>query len=371
MALPKILFYTHGLVDGGAERLWSTLASAFKRRGYDVVFVQDFDATDNRVNLDAAIPLITLGKGHFRAVRRLAEVLGREKPEIAISAVGGSNTKLLAARALARSPAQIIITYHGFEEWKTGWLSLFTYMSLPILSRLASRTIAVSDGLREVLVRRWGAASGRTVTIHNPVYFPEHPPVPTAAELAARPNVILAVGRMVPQKDYLTLIRAFARLKRLDARLIILGKGPERGKIEAEIARLGIGSRVSMPGYSVEPWRHYEQAKIFAISSRSEPFGNVVVEALAHGLPVVATACDGPLEILRHGDHGKIVPMGDDVQLAGALAATLDRPGDPTLRIERARDFSFAVRVPAYEQLFQEVLAEARSIPADGRLAAP
>jgi glycosyltransferase involved in cell wall biosynthesis len=89
----------------------------------------------------------------------------------------------------------------------------------------------------------------------------------------------------------------------------------------------------------------------------------VIVEALAHGLPVVATANAGPLEILKHGEYGRIVPIGDELQLARAIADTLDDPGDPAVRRSRAEDFSFRVRVPTYEALIADVLAE-RTAPA-------
>ena len=354
----KILFYTHGLVDGGGERLWSCLATAMKKRGHDVVFAQDFEADENRTNLDSSIPLVTLGRGHFRAVKRLAELLRTEKPDVALSAIGGSNTKLMLAKWLARSPVKSIITYHGFREWKTGLLSLITYLGLPVLSALADCTVAVSDGLREQLISKWGARPEKTITILNPVFYPNAARVPSKAELEARPEVLLAVGRLVPEKDFITLVRAFARMDRPTARLVILGKGPEEAKIIAELNRLGIRHRVSMPGYSKEPWQHYAEAKCFVLSSNSEPFGNVVVEAMAFGLPVVATACSGPQEILRHGEFGRIVAAGNDLQLAHAMAGALDNPGDPAVRRKRADDFSFEVRVPAYEQLIAKVLGE-------------
>ena len=357
----KILFYTHGLVDGGGERLWSCLATAMKKRGHDVVFAQDFEADENRTNLDSSIPLVTLGRGHFRAVKRLAELLRTEKPDVALSAIGGSNTKLMLAKWLARSPVKSIITYHGFREWKTGLLSLITYLGLPVLSALADCTVAVSDGLREQLISKWGARPEKTITILNPVFYPNAARVPSKAELEARPEVLLAVGRLVPEKDFITLVRAFARMDRPTARLVILGKGPEEAKIIAELNRLGIRHRVSMPGYSKEPWQHYAEAKCFVLSSNSEPFGNVVVEAMAFGLPVVATACSGPQEILRHGEFGRIVAAGNDLQLAHAMAGALDNPGDPAVRRKRADDFSFEVRVPAYEQLIAKVLGEASS----------
>ena len=354
----KILFYTHGLVDGGGERLWSCLASAFKARGNDVIFVQDFEADENRSNLDRAIPLFTIGRSHWRAVRRLADILRQEKPDIALSAIGGSNTKLMLAKWLARSPIRTVITYHGFCEWRSGLLSFVTYLALPVLSAFADCTVAVSDGLREQLIKRWGARPQKTITILNPVFFPAAAPVPSETELCERPDVLLAVGRLVPEKDFPTLLRAFARLERPSARLIILGKGPEEARLKTLSKDLGIASRVTLAGYSKEPWRFYSQAKCFVLSSLSEPFGNVVVEAMAYGLPIVATASAGPQEILRHGKFGRIVAAGSDLQLAHAIADTLEHPGDPAPRRRRAEDFSFAVRVPAYEELVRSVLGK-------------
>jgi len=355
---PKLMFYTHGLVDGGGERLWACLASAFKQLGYPVIFVQDFEADDNRHNLDPEIPLYTLGRSWAAGVRRLVAVLNDESPAVALSAIGGSNIKLMAALHISKVPAVPILTYHGFNEWRTGALSFATYLGLPLLSRRAGRTVAVSAGLRKALVSRWGAKDAATVCIHNPVFVPASASAPTAEALAAREPLILSAGRFVAEKDFVTLIRAMARLKHRDAKLVILGKGPEQRLIETAIARHGLHGRVSLPGYISEPWSYYTKARLFASSSSSEPFGNVVVEAMAYGLPVASTACDGPVEILRHGEFGRIAAVGDYVQLAHAIDELLDNPGDPAARHARAQEFSFAVRVPAYEQLISDVLAE-------------
>ncbi len=361
MKPPRILFYTHGLVDGGGERLWACLATAFHERGYDVLFAQDFEADDNRANLAAGIPLHTLGRNPLTATRNLARLLAEERPDVALSALGASNLKLLLATAFARVPTQPIVTYHGEMEWKTGWFSYFSYLGLPLLSRWAARTVAVSDGLFDVLTTRWKASPNRMETINNPVFFPRDAAVPTAQDLAARDNIVLAVGRLVPEKDFVTLIRAFARVKTPGARLVILGKGPEQHRIEAEIRRLKLQDRVHLPGYMKEPWTIYGAAKCFVSSSMSEPFGNVVVEAMAFGLPIVATACSGPHLILEHGTYGRIVGIGNHVQLANAIDATLAAPGDPALRRTRAESFSFDARVPAYEDLVRLVLEETGS----------
>ena len=357
MAHPKLLFYTHGLVDGGAERLWSCLASALKARGHEVIFAVDFEAPDNAANLDPSIPVTVLGRNNALATKRLAELLRAENPDVALSAMGAANLKLVTALGLARSSTKSIITFHGAIEPDSGLLAYMCYKSLPMLSRRAGRTVAVSEGLGAELVNKWRSDPGRTSVILNPVYFPKTAPVPSRAELAARPDVILAAGRMSPEKDFTTLIRAFAQLNRPGAELIILGKGPDRPRLEAEIRRLGLETSVSMPGYCAEPWRHYEQAKCLVSSSKSELFGNTIVEAMAYGLPVVATACSGPQEIIQNAAQGSLVPIGNVAALARAMGTALDDPGDPRARRERADQFSFDARVPAYEALINDVLA--------------
>ena len=370
--MPRIAFYTHGLVDGGAERLWACLASAIKTRGFDVQFIQDFEASDNRPNLRSDIPVHTLGTNHFLATWRLARLLSHLKPDIVFSAVGASNPKLMAAKALSVSPTRTVITYHGFDEWKSGFLSRLAYQGLPVLSRLATRTVTVSEGLKLVLLKHWRSYEPKTVTIHNPVFFPAGTEAPSASELRAREPVILAVGRLVPEKDFATLLRAFTRVQTPGARLVILGKGPERESLEALARELGITERVSMPGYSQEPWHAYQTAKVFALSSICEPFGNVIVEALAHGLPVVATNRAGPREILDNGRYGVLVRRKNPAALAKAIDDALADPGDPEAGHRRAMDFSFEVRVPEYVALIEEILGTSRSEithAAGGRLA--
>ncbi len=355
---PKLLFYIPGLVDGGAERLWACLASAFHARGYPVIFVQDFEASDNRASLDPAIPVFTLGASHRAGVHRLAEILQHEQPDVALSAVAGSNLKLLMARSRAKSKVAPILTYHGAQEWKTGLLSWATSFALPLISRRASRVVAVSEGLRCNLVSWWRASARRTMAILNPVFFPAGAPVPSRDEIAARTPLILSAGRLSREKDFATLISAFALLKRPAAHLVILGKGPEQAALQAQIDRLGLKDRVELAGYLSEPWAYYRRARLFVSSSHTESFGNTIVEAMAHGLSVVATDCEGPREILDRGAFGSLTPVGNAAALADAIDRALDSPADPAVMRARADEFSFAARMPAYERLVASVHAE-------------
>jgi glycosyltransferase involved in cell wall biosynthesis len=250
-----------------------------------------------------------------------------------------------------------ILSYHGYWVSEPQFLSRVSYTLTPLLTRLAARTVCVSAGLKTYLQYNFGASPSRTVMIYNPVLTGPLKPAATAKELLARKPIILASGRMVSYKNLPLLIRAFARLTHRDAELVILGQGPERPTIEAEIQRQGVTDRVKLLGYVAEPWPIYAQARCFALSSDSEAFGLVVAEALANGLCVVSTNCDGPREILDRGRYGWLVPPGDEKQLATALDAALEDPGEPAMRIEQAKKFSIERAAAAYDALVEEVLA--------------
>ena len=354
----KLLFYTHALAGGGAERVFATLASGMAARGHDVIFAVDFEAEENKPFLSPEIRVFVLGRNHMQAVRELARLLRQEKPDASLSALSISNLKHTLAAMLTGRLARSILSYHGYWISEPQFLSRVSYALTPILTWLAARTVCVSMGLRSYLIAHFAAAPTRTVMIYNPVVTGPLPPALSVRELLSRPPILLAAGRMAPYKNLPLLIRAFARMNRPDAELLILGEGPERAAIEAEIERLHLGSRVKLLGYIAEPWEIYAQARCFALTSDSEAFGLVVVEALANGLAVVSTNSDGPREILDRGRYGWLVPIGDEKGLAAAFEAALDNPGDPRPRIERAKSFSLEKALTSYEALIEEMLAE-------------
>ncbi len=143
--------------------------------------------------------------------------------------------------------------------------------------------------------------------------------------------VIVAAGRLHKQKDFPTLIRAFARLReQRPARLIILGDGPERTRIETLLDTLDLRDEVDLPGFRSNPYPFMKRAALFVLSSRYEGAPNVLVEALALGTPVVATDCpSGPNDMLQRGKVGRLVPVGDVEALSTAMTAALNDPADP------------------------------------------
>jgi glycosyltransferase involved in cell wall biosynthesis len=165
-----------------------------------------------------------------------------------------------------------------------------------------------------------------------------------------QPPVILGVGRLEPQKDFATLLRAFSTVHAdRPCRLVILGEGGQRRELQALAAELGIAADLAMPGFVTNPYAYLRHASLFAFSSRWEGFGNALVEALAVGTPVVSTDCpDGPSEILEGGRFGPLVPVGDHAALADAMRLVLDGPPAPDQLRAAAQRYTQEVSATAY-----------------------
>jgi glycosyltransferase involved in cell wall biosynthesis len=202
-----------------------------------------------------------------------------------------------------------------------------------LLYPMADAVVAVSQGVARDLAAITGLPSHRIQVVPNPVVTPHL--FRLAQEPIAHPwlhdperPVIMGMGRLTRQKDFPTLLRAFAKVRaEKRCRLIILGEGGERFGLEALAGSLGIGDDVHLPGFVLNPYPYLAGAALFVLSSVWEGFGVVLAEAMALGVPVVATDCpSGPREILRDGQIAPLVPMGDPEALAGAMLDTLARP---------------------------------------------
>jgi glycosyltransferase involved in cell wall biosynthesis len=359
----SLLFYLHGLVGGGAERLFARLASGFAARGDRVSFVVDFEASESRALLSPAVSLRILPRGHAKATLTLAKWLAAEKPDASLSAISVSNLKHAMAATMAGRGRRAILSYHGFFESEAERLSRIGYRLTPLLSRATAATIAVAEGLRADLVNRLHASPDRTRMIYNPGAPEPFPPLLDPEALLARPPVVVAIGRLVEGKDFSTLLRAFARLEHAEARLVILGEGPLRRSLEDEARALGIAGRVAMPGFTTDISPSLRGARCVAMSSRRESFSLVCVEALAHGLPVAATDCGGPREILNSPAFGAIVPVGDPDALAHAIDGYMTAPGDPSARQAHAAEFTLDRALDRYDALIRQVITHGRPQP--------
>lgn len=248
-----------------------------------------------------------------RAIRSaiLARLLSRSRNRL----VGQLNTNLSAA--LAEKPFLQRLWRTGPMPWIYPWIDA---------------VVCVSEGVAEDTRRLTGLPKDRLPVIRNPVIdaglFEQSRATPPHPWLESAVPVILGAGRLTRQKDFPTLIRAFARLRACrDARLVILGEGPDHPALLRLIAELGLAAEVLLPGHVGNPYAWMARARLFVLSSRWEGSGNVLTEAMALGIPVVATDCpSGPAEMLAGGRYGTLVPVGDVDRLAEAMRLTLERP---------------------------------------------
>jgi glycosyltransferase involved in cell wall biosynthesis len=224
--------------------------------------------------------------------------------------------------------------------------------------RQADAVTAVSEGVARDLAKSTGVPVTDIEVIHNPVITPEirqlaQAPVAHPWFAPGHAPVVLGMGRLKPQKNFALLISSFARVRRQrDARLVILGRGPERAALEIQIEREGLKEDVEMPGFVVNPYPYLARAAAFVLSSNVEGLPGALIEAMGLGCPVVSTDCEsGPREILLEGRLGELVPIEDQEAMTAAILRTLESPPNASALVARADEFSPEVVVPRYRRL--------------------
>jgi glycosyltransferase involved in cell wall biosynthesis len=281
----------------------------------------------------------------------LARYLATERPAALLAGKTPTNLLALWASRLSGADTRIVISEHTqlsqsitlSRKWR--WRHI-----APVVARTypeAAAIVAVSNGVADDLATTAGLPRDGISTIYNPVVTPSL--AVQASEPAPHPwledggaPVIVAAGRLTPQKNFPLLMRAFARLReRHPARLLLLGEGPERARLESLASTLGISGDVALPGFIGNPYAAFSRAALFVMSSDYEGLGNVLIEALACGCPVVSTDCpSGPSEILENGRYGELVPVNDSETLAAAMLRTLEAPLARNKLRQRGAEFS-------------------------------
>jgi glycosyltransferase involved in cell wall biosynthesis len=325
---------------GGAERGMINLAGALAARGYKVKLIVVRDDGPLRALVDPRVEVVDLHANRIgAALATIVRWLDAERPRVLLSACANTNVAAVVAGRMARAPIRVVVS----EPTTLSRVALDTHRLRHRLVPRAARwaypradvVVAISEGVAEDLITALKVPRDVIRVIPNPLTpgiaaeaaaAPAHPWL-----LDGGPPVLLTVARLTSAKDIPVLLHAFARLRAVrQARLVVLGEGEERARLEALVERLGLSADIDLAGYEANPYAAMAAADAFVLSSRREGLPTVLLEALALGTHVVATDCpSGPREILQGGRLGRLVPPRDPVALAEAMAAALAERGSP------------------------------------------
>ena len=356
--------YLPSLRGGGAERVMLTLANAFVARGLPVDLVLAKAEGSYLNDVAEWVRVVDLRASRvMTSLPGLVRYLHRERPVAMLSALNHANVVAGAARRLARVPTRLVVSEHSTlissmsnaTSLRGRWMAHFMRWAYP----KTDGVVAVSKGVADDLASVIGLEPERIEVVYNPI------DISRVITLSKRPlkhpwliegslPLIVAAGRLTRQKDYPMLLQAFAIVHaHRPLRLIILGEGEARGQLESLVRNLGLGEDVAMPGFVDNPFAWMRRSSLYVLSSAWEGFGNVLVEAMACGTPVISTDCpSGPAEILENGRWGRLVPVGDVKALAEAMMATLDESTYPDV-VRRAQNFNIEKAVDGYLRVLE------------------
>jgi glycosyltransferase involved in cell wall biosynthesis len=366
--LKKISILLPSLRIGGAERLSINLANEWSKNGYIVEIVTLSKAVLENDLSSLLHPDVQTASLDSRSLRRsifpISRYLKKTRPDILISAMWPLTIISILSWIISGRQGKLIVSEHTqlsismIHEFAANKFLLRA--SIFIFYNLASGVIAVSKGVKEDICSLGKLKKNRVQVIYNPISsnnssLNKNFKDPYLEKWLEPGYKILAVGTLKKQKDFSNLIKAVNDVsvsKKLS--LIILGEGPEREALENLILSLNLQASVFMPGFVLDPERYFKFSDLFVLSSAWEGFGNVLVEALETGTPVVSTNCkSGPSEILENGKYGKLVPIQNHKALARGIEDALNEDHNHSMLIERAQLFSVKEISKKYLEYFR------------------
>lgn len=333
-----IALFVESMGGGGAERVFSLLSENFSSRGHQVDlllmeakrrFLFDIASSVNIVDLNSRNPLICIIK-LFQYFRRI-------KPDAILATLVVDSVIAIIAKGIARAKTKVVVRVaNTLSQKERSWIKKkIERLLVSALYPMADEVIAVSNGVAEDLIKNFGIERSRITVIYNPINRKKI--VIESRQNVSHPwlnkdqyKVVIAVGRLHKQKDYPTLLRAFSKVCRttIPAKLIILGEGEERERLEELVDALKINQNVDMPGFVDNPYAYICRSDAYVLSSKFEGMSNTILEAMACNCPVISTNCpSSPSELLKGGKFGHLVPVGDPDALAGAIIDVLSGNG--------------------------------------------
>lgn len=360
MLMRPYSFFIPRLSDGGAQKVIVNLANELIRLIDSPVHIVVLEAQGAFISeVRPEIKIIELGRSRaLSSIISLAHYLKSEEPQFLCSSLNYANICASIAWRLACRPCKLVLREdsicRSFESFTAFHVrQLFLRILMRQCYGQADRIVAISKAVADSLLRQNICRSSQIATIGNPIVINSRAlsePLPVSAVASWGPDYICAMGRLENIKGFDILIKAFGRLKCKGVNLVLLGEGSQRAYLEGLVEDLQLKSRVFLPGFIAYSRLVVRDSRLFVLSSRFEGFGNVLVEALSTGVPIVSTDCPGgPREILNDGRLGHLVPPENVDALATAIDSALISPlASKEVRINRALEFDSKIIAQKY-----------------------
>ncbi|MCC6208700.1 MAG: glycosyltransferase [Gammaproteobacteria bacterium] len=350
-------------LDGGIGRNLVNLASGWRDTGIDVDIIVDHRCPTEPPDIPAGVTVIESGGSHpVVKLPWLIRYLRDRRPAGILTPVARHTVWALRARTCSRVPVSVVANVHNDYRMTLQALRPGKRRSrIAVLRRYYPRCdaiVAVSHGVARSFSQLADIPENRLTVIPNPVVTPSLAAL--AEDSPGHPwfdapeiPVIIWVGRMEPQKNAMLLIEAFDRLRATTpCRLAFVGTGSEQPGLIERARTSPFRDAIVFLGHQKNPYGFMRRAAVLALSSDWEGFGNVVVEAMALGIPVVSTDCpSGPAEILENGRWGPLTPCGDAAALAAGIRQCLEQPLAPAVLQEAAQRYRSDVVAKRYLHL--------------------
>ena len=363
----KIAFFLPPLGDGGLERTVLKLAELMAGTGssVDLVTVKAGGSFLGKIHPDVTVVDLNAGRA-LSSLPGLVKYLKQQRPNTLVSAQYYINVIAVWAKSLAGVSTKVVVTERLATSRALAYSGKLKDKLLPVLMRRAylkaNAIVAISKGAAKDLANLVKLPAERIIVIYNPAF--DNNIVEKAAEPVDHPwfsdkqrPIILGAGRLTGQKDFATLLRAFALVrKRMDARLVILGEGERRGELEDLAKHLGISEDIALPGFMDNPYKYMAKATLFILSSVYEGMPNVLIEALAVGTPAIATDCpSGPCEILP---ESALVSVCDYKAMAEKITNLLKDPQQASQILEKSQHKLDSFRPETCLRSYMELIEE-------------
>ncbi|RNA67595.1 glycosyltransferase [Alteribacter keqinensis] len=368
----KILFFIYQMGAGGAARTLLNIINNLDRTKFEPVLVTLNFNGSYEGELKSDVKFIKLDtKRLSRSVFKLANIIRKEKINLVFSTIPRVNTIAVLATRLSFTKARCIV--READNLSGDFLTKVQLVAFGFVYKCANQVVSLSEGVKQNLVNQYKLKASDIKVVYNPIDIPainekiETGKMPDSHEALYDPEekILITAGRLVEQKDQITLLRAFSNVvESIPSRLIILGEGPLEKPLQAMAKELGIKDKVHFIGFQSNPYQYFHKSDLFVLSSLHEGFSHVIAEALACATPVVSTNCkSGPEEVLDKGKYGYLCEVGDAEEMASHIVKILRKDQQDLKKIKekgmtRAADFDARKIVKTYEQVFIETLSK-------------